>query len=219
MRPLVAAPASASDWQTRYYHADGIGSIRRLTDESGTITDGYTYSAFGELLAHSGSDPQPYAFTGEPLDPNSGWQYHRARWMDPSAGRFTALNVGVGSLPEPSTLHRYSYAGANAANATDASGLFTQATGYAVERAIAPYYRESHPGADVVFGQWAQVGYWPSLKPDVFNRTDKRFLEIKPFSLSGITTGPAQLLMYELFFGFEGYRPEYEWTPPRFGNP
>ena len=83
MRPLVAAPSSPTDWQTRYYHADGIGSIRRLTDEAGNITDGYTYSAFGELLAHTGTDSQPYAFTGEPLDPNSGWQYHRARWMDP----------------------------------------------------------------------------------------------------------------------------------------
>jgi YD repeat-containing protein len=59
MRPLVAVPASAGDWQTRYYHADGIGSIRRLTDETGTITDGYTYDAFGELLAHNGSDPNP----------------------------------------------------------------------------------------------------------------------------------------------------------------
>ena len=76
-------PATPADWQTRYYHADGLGSIRRLTDETGNITDGYTYSAFGELLAHTGSDPQPYAFTGEPLDPNSGSQYHRARWMDP----------------------------------------------------------------------------------------------------------------------------------------
>jgi len=58
MRPLVPAPTSATDWQTRYYHADGIGSIRRLTDEAANITDGYTYSAFGELLAHTGSDPQ-----------------------------------------------------------------------------------------------------------------------------------------------------------------
>ena len=34
---------------TRFYHADHIGSVRRLTREDGTITDGYTYSAFGEL--------------------------------------------------------------------------------------------------------------------------------------------------------------------------
>jgi YD repeat-containing protein len=46
--------------QTRFYHADGLGSIRRLTDEAGSVTDSYTYTAFGELLQHLGSDPQPY---------------------------------------------------------------------------------------------------------------------------------------------------------------
>jgi YD repeat-containing protein len=87
MRPLVAAPAPATpaDWQTRYYHADGLGSIRRLTDEAGNITDGYSLTVFGELIGYSGTDPQPYLFAGEPYDPNSGFQYHRARWYAPGA--------------------------------------------------------------------------------------------------------------------------------------
>ncbi len=111
MRPLVAAPASVTDWQTRYYHADGLGSIRRLTDETGNITDGYTYSAFGELLAHTGPDPQPYAFTGEPLEPNSGWQYQRARWVDRTYRPVHRLmDPWSGSPFEPATLHRYNYA-------------------------------------------------------------------------------------------------------------
>ena len=124
MRPLVAAPASASDWQTRYYHADGIGSIRRLTDEGGNITDGYTYSAFGELLAHTGSDPQPYALTGEPLDPNSGWQYHRARWMDAGVGRFAGMDPFAGVQEEPATLHRYSYTSNDPVGKVDPTGRF-----------------------------------------------------------------------------------------------
>jgi RHS repeat-associated protein len=122
MRPLVSAPASAADWQTRYYHADGLGSIRRLTDEAANVTDGYTYTAFGELLAHTGSDLQPYAFTGEPLDPNSGFQYHRARWMEPSTGRFTGMDPWGGSPFEPLTLHRYLYANLDPVNLIDPSG-------------------------------------------------------------------------------------------------
>ena len=122
MRPLVTAPVSASDWQTRYYHADGIGSIRRLTDESGNITDGYTYSAFGELLAHTGTDPQPYAFTGDPLDPNSGFQYHRARWMDPKTGRFASIDPWEGNSFDPPTLHRYLYGANDPLNKVDPSG-------------------------------------------------------------------------------------------------
>ena len=64
-------PTGPRDWYDAVLHADGIGSIRRLTDEAGTVTDGYTYTAFGELIAHTGTDPQPYAFAGEPYDPNS----------------------------------------------------------------------------------------------------------------------------------------------------
>jgi RHS repeat-associated protein len=214
MRPLVPAPATASDWQTRYYHADGIGSIRRLTDENGTITDGYTYSAFGELLAHTGTDPQPYAFTGEPLDPNSGWQYHRARWLDPKVGRWTSSDVWPASLTDPSTLHRYQWVDAEPIARVDPTGLFTQRQGYLVEAALRPFYENDHQGEDFIFGRWARVGYWPSLKPDVFNRTQKNFMEIKPFSLSGIYGGAAQILTYTVFFAFAGYRPDIEWEPP-----
>src|SRR4029453_1443870 len=56
----VLRPSGPGTYLTRFFHADGLGSIRRLTNESGTLTDGYTYSAFGELLAHNGTDPQPY---------------------------------------------------------------------------------------------------------------------------------------------------------------
>jgi RHS repeat-associated protein len=72
-----------------------------------TNPSGLTKSAFGELLAHTGSDPQPYAFTGEPLDPNSGWQYHRARWMDPRTGRFVSEDPFRGGPFDPPSLHKY----------------------------------------------------------------------------------------------------------------
>ena len=115
-------PDGSGGWTSRFYHSDHIGSIRRLTDEAGAITDGYTYTAFGELLAHSGTDPQPYAFSGEPYDPNVGFQYHRARWMDPRVGRFVGMDRFRGRLREPATLHRFGYAGADPSNKADPSG-------------------------------------------------------------------------------------------------
>lgn len=124
MRPLTPTPATSADWQTRYYHPDGIGSIRRLTDEAGQVTDGYTYTAFGEQIAHSGSDPQPYAFAGEPYDPNSGFQYHRARWMDPRVGRFLGMDPWAGSPFDPPSLHRYVYAANKPTNSVDPTGKF-----------------------------------------------------------------------------------------------
>jgi fibro-slime domain-containing protein/RHS repeat-associated protein len=111
---------------TRFFHADGLGSIRALTDETGTVTDTYTFSAFGELLGHTGTDPQPYAFAGEPYDPNTGFQYHRARWMDPQSGRFSSMDPlapRVGPQFGPPGLQRYWYADADPVDQIDASGL------------------------------------------------------------------------------------------------
>ena len=74
--------------EQRFYHADGLGSIRVLTDESGLLTDTYEYTAFGELLQHVGTDRQPYHFASEPFEPTLGFYYNRARWLDPTLGRF-----------------------------------------------------------------------------------------------------------------------------------
>ena len=118
-------PDGTGGWTSRFYHADAVGSIRQLTDESGAVTDTYTYTAFGELIAHTGLDPQPYAFTGQPYDPNVGFQYHRARWLDPSVGRFAGLDPFRGDPFTPVTLHVYLYAGANPVNQVDPSGLMS----------------------------------------------------------------------------------------------
>lgn len=118
----VLRPEGPGGWSSRFYHADGLGSVRRLTDEAGNVTDGYTYSAYGELLAHTGTDPQPYTFTGEPYDPNLGLSYHRARWMAPSLGRFTSMDPWRGNPREPVSLHPYAYAAMDPVNLVDPPG-------------------------------------------------------------------------------------------------
>jgi len=119
----VLRPAGSTT-SSRWYHADGIGSIRALTDEAGNVTDTYTYSAFGELLQHTGTDPQPYAFAGEPYDPNVGLAYHRARWLDPRVGRFVSTDPFGGIQFDPLSLHRYLYVHVDPVNRVDPSGLF-----------------------------------------------------------------------------------------------
>jgi RHS repeat-associated protein len=118
----VMRPDGGGGFVSRFYHADGLGSIRRLTDDAGNITDGYTYSAFGELLAHTGSDPQPYTFAGEPYDPNIGFYYNRARWLDPRVGRFASPDSFAGSIFEPGSLHKYLYVENDPVNTTDPTG-------------------------------------------------------------------------------------------------
>jgi RHS repeat-associated protein len=107
----------------RFYHADGLGSIRALTDETEAVTDRWSFTAFGELLEHEGTDENAYLFAGEPLDPNSGFYYNRARWMDPSVGRFSSSDILSGVEFTPATLHKYLYANGDPANKSDPSGL------------------------------------------------------------------------------------------------
>jgi RHS repeat-associated protein len=83
-----------------------------------------TKSAFGELLAHTGNDPQPYAFAGEPYDPNVGFQYHRARHYDSRIGRFLGMDPFAGIVFDPPTLHRYLYVRGDPANRADPTGEY-----------------------------------------------------------------------------------------------
>jgi len=111
----------------RYYHADGLGSTRLLSDSTGAITDHYAYEAFGELDAASSvqTSDNRFMYTGEQLDPNSGFYYLRARYMDPASGRFTQQDVFTGFDSDPPSLHKYAYVHANPVISTDPSGRVT----------------------------------------------------------------------------------------------
>ncbi len=108
----------------RFYLTEGDSTVRFLTDESGAVTDRYQFEVFGSLRQHVGSDPNLFLFTGEWLEPNSGFQYNRARWLSPSLGRFISSDPLWPSFSEPRLLHQYVYASGDPANRYDASGLF-----------------------------------------------------------------------------------------------
>ena len=114
--------------EQRYFHKDGLGSIRGLTDVTGAVTDTYTYTAFGEQLSHVGTSVQPYQFAGEPLDPNSSFYYNRARWLDIGTGRFLGMDPFGVAPADPATIHRYLYVAGSPVNSVDPTGLFALAT-------------------------------------------------------------------------------------------
>jgi RHS repeat-associated protein len=108
-----------------FYGADGQGSVRQLTDNSGEVTDTWTYTAFGEELARTGNTLNEFRYVGEQWDANVGLYYNRARWMDPSTGRFTSVDPYGGDPQSPVSLHRYLYANGNPSNVTDPTGEFS----------------------------------------------------------------------------------------------
>ncbi len=97
---------SGSDRQ--FYHYNKQYSIHSLTDEAGSITEGYVYDAYGRqtVFSNSGVDGtwftnddtqaisvnsfvgNPYGFTGRRFDNESEIWHFRLRYIDSDTGRF-----------------------------------------------------------------------------------------------------------------------------------
>lgn len=111
-----------------FYHVDGLGSTRALTDIDGNLTDTYSYDAYGNLLHSTGNTTNNYLYTGEQYDPNLDSYYLRARYYDPGLGRFNSPDPFGGLMTEPLSIAKYPYAHGNPVNAIDPSGLFPELT-------------------------------------------------------------------------------------------
>ena len=108
---------------SQYYLYDALGSTRALANENGQLTDSYNYDAFGANTEHQGSSNNKYQYAGEQKD-STGNYYLRARYYNPSIGRFTQMDSYMGQSNNPITLHKYLYANANPVMYTDPSGYF-----------------------------------------------------------------------------------------------
>jgi RHS repeat-associated protein len=106
---------------TSYYLHDAQGSVRGLADTAGEITDQYTYAAFGELVEQEGATDNPYLHTGQQYDEASGLYSLRARYYDPTVGRFLSRDP-LEQWRNVRELNRYSYAANNPVNRTDPTG-------------------------------------------------------------------------------------------------
>jgi RHS repeat-associated protein len=78
--------------------------------------------AFGELISQSGTTPNEWRYEGEQYDQESGLYDLRARWMDPTVGRFVSRDTYSGTLTDPISLHPYLYTEDDPINRTDPSG-------------------------------------------------------------------------------------------------
>ena len=112
-------------WTPSFYGYDGGGSVRQLTNSAGTVTNTYEYDAFGNEVNHTGTTPNNYLYRGEQYDSDLGLYYLRARYYDPLTGRFLSRDPADGDSENPSTLHKYLYAGGDPVNGWDPTGWNT----------------------------------------------------------------------------------------------
>jgi RHS repeat-associated protein len=142
---------------TSYYHADGIGSINSLSNGAGALAQTYTFDSFGKQTASSGSLTNPFQFTGREFDTETNLQFSRARYYDPSAGRFLSqdpigFNGGVTA---------YAYVQNNSPTFADPLGLKKTCTPLGDPLQITPWMKWAD-GPPIPIGGWQYAGTGPA---------------------------------------------------------
>ena len=114
-----------------YYVTDMHGNVVKLLDESGNVTKTYEYDSFGNEVKPEKKDENPYRYCGEYYDKETEEVYLRARYYEPSVGRFITRDTYTGESDEPLSLHLYTYCENDGVNMVDPSGHWSKLAKYA----------------------------------------------------------------------------------------
>jgi len=109
-----------------FYHYDGLGSTKALTDANQNIQNTTKYDAWGNILQSSGTITNPYLYVGELGyygDGDAGMYLLTQRWYNPLVGRFVVWDP-IGRGVQRKSLGVYLYTSNNPVNAVDPKGLF-----------------------------------------------------------------------------------------------
>ncbi|MEL7028016.1 MAG: RHS repeat-associated core domain-containing protein, partial [Pseudomonadota bacterium] len=106
-----------------YAHKNRLGSVVATTDDGAQVEASYVYSPFGLAEDDAGANAGfPFRYTGRRLDPETGFYYSRARYMDPQTGRFLQTDpIGYGD-----GMNMYAYVGNDPMGFTDPTGLLAE---------------------------------------------------------------------------------------------
>ena len=125
------APDEGSYFMPRYYLFNAHGDVVTTTYPSGVVNHQYDYDAFGNEENPDPTDTNPFRYCGEYLDAETGSYYLRARYYDPTIGRFTQMD-SVWSvtrempngqrITDPLSLNLYAYCANNPIAYCDPSG-------------------------------------------------------------------------------------------------
>jgi len=114
-----------------FYLSDRLGSVRQVLDESGNVKNTYTYTPFGQDPNNQFSETvdNPFRFTGQWYDSETGQYYLRARQYEPQLMRFCAIDQIRGKYERPITNHTHLYCGNNPINYIDLDGKWAVVVG------------------------------------------------------------------------------------------
>jgi RHS repeat-associated protein len=119
---LAVKTGSTVSWLVFDLH----GSVVALANTSGTLTDAYRFSGWGEQVASAGSVANPWRYRGLlNIGPDAGSGAlldMAARDYSPHLGAFTQQDSYAGSAANPASMNRFLYAHANPTTLIDPDG-------------------------------------------------------------------------------------------------
>jgi RHS repeat-associated protein len=149
--------------QASYYVTDVRGSVVAIVDDDGNITHKYQYNAFGKVTQKEEANFNPFQYVGKwgVMYMNDHLYYMRARYYDPTIGRFLSED------PIWST-NLYPYVENNPIMGIDPRGLYLEITHGDVTGYI---HNNGSKGYSIIgfYQNKKYVGYYelsPSFKPD-----------------------------------------------------
>ena len=122
--PLTVYDASAE--KTYYYHTDANKNVTELSDENGEVVAHYEYSPFGSLTKTTGSyaASNPFRFSSEYFDEETGLVYYNYRYYNPELGRWISRDP----IEEQGGYNLYGMIGNNPLYGWDELGFEVNAT-------------------------------------------------------------------------------------------
>ncbi|MGN7457400.1 polymorphic toxin-type HINT domain-containing protein [Paenibacillus pasadenensis] len=114
--------ARLSGTTKHFYYYNGHGDVTELRSSTGALINRYSYDMWGNPLSVSEQVANPFRYSGEFWDSTTELQYLRARWYDPSMGRFMSEDTFEGQFNNPLTLNLYTYVYNNPLIYTDPTG-------------------------------------------------------------------------------------------------
>ena len=111
--------------QRYYYLYNGHYDVVQIVDTSGNIVNQYDYDVWGNFITKNETIDNHFTYFGQTYDETTGLYYLRARYYDPTTGRFTQQD------PAEDGYNWYVYGNQNPVMYVDLDGEF------AVEAAVA----------------------------------------------------------------------------------
>jgi RHS repeat-associated protein len=105
-----------------YYLYNGHKDVVQIVDSNGNLVNSYQYDEWGNILSRTEGIANSFKYAGEQHDDETGFYYLRARYYDPSVGRFINQDTYEGDITNPLSLNLYTYCHNSPLGCVDPSG-------------------------------------------------------------------------------------------------